>query len=213
MAARVHGVDLVRVQISAARLLTMDIVDIEQKHTPRRILRDVGAIITSIVVAYLLVQSGAFNQLLAAAMHWKLLGTLVAGVFFTSIFTVAISTITIAEIATTTNPLVVAIIGGVGAALGDFLIFKFFENHLAEDVKELLKISKKRIKFVFRFRFFRFLIPFFGALIIASPLPDEIGLAMMGVIHLKPKFLIPISYLLNSLGILIIGLIARGLVN
>ena len=58
-------------------------------------------------------------------------------------------------------------------------------------------------------RIFRWLIAFLGALIIASPLPDELGLTMMGFSKIKTSLFIPISFLLNSLGILIIGLIAK----
>src|SRR3989304_3240061 len=55
----------------------------------------------------------------------------------------------------------------------------------------------------FRLRFFRWLIAFLGALVIASPLPDELGLMMMGFSKMRTLFFIPISFLLNSLGILI----------
>ena len=51
-----------------------------------------------------------------------------------------------------------------------------------------------------------------GALIIASPLPDELGLAMMGVARIKLRVLIPISLVLNFAGIVLIGLIANALV-
>ena len=50
-----------------------------------------------------------------------------------------------------------------------------------------------------------------GALIIALPLPDEIGLVMMGLSRMKARHLIPISFVLNSLGIALVGLVARAL--
>jgi len=60
-------------------------------------------------------------------------------------------------------------------------------------------------------RLFRWSMVLFGALVIASPLPDEIGLAMMGLSKVKTLLFIPISFSLNAFGILIIGLIARTL--
>lgn len=181
-----------------------------QKHGPSKLARDIGTIITSIAVAYFLVQSGIFHDIFAISKEIKIVGSFIAGMLFTSIFTVALATVTIAEIALANNIWSVAIFGGLGAVVGDMIIFKFLRKNIAEDVEELIK-KRKGLNNVFKLRFFRFLIPFIGALIIASPLPDEIGLAMMGVVELKAKFLIPISFTLNSLGILIVGLVAQGL--
>ena len=50
--------------------------------------------------------------------------------------------------------------------------------------------------------------PLTGAIIIASPLPDELGLAMMGLSRVPIAAFIPISYTMNFLGILLIEFIA-----
>jgi uncharacterized membrane protein YdjX (TVP38/TMEM64 family) len=57
-------------------------------------------------------------------------------------------------------------------------------------------------------RFRHYLVYAFAGLIIASPLPDELGVALLaGFTHIKPwKFAI-ISYVCNTLGILIMLLI------
>jgi hypothetical protein len=48
-----------------------------------------------------------------------------------------------------------------------------------------------------------------GAIIIASPLPDELGLALLGVSTLsRPQFFL-LSFAMNSLGIFIILLVAQ----
>ena len=62
---------------------------------------------------------------------------------------------------------------------------------------------------ILHLKFFKWLIPFMGALVVASPLPDEIGLAMMGFSKIRTSLFIPISFLLNFLGILVIGFIAK----
>lgn len=58
---------------------------------------------------------------------------------------------------------------------------------------------------------FRWITFFLGALVISSPLPDELGLAMMGLSKAKMSTLIPVSLIFNSLGILAIALVARNL--
>lgn len=187
-------------------------MEIKEKHSPSKLVRDLGAIITSIVTAYLLSESGVLEIILAASRNWQIIGSFVAGIFFTSIFTVAIATVTLAEISLFNNIWLTALIGGAGAVIGDLLIFRFLKDNISEDITELIKHSK-RFRMIFKLRFFRFLFPFLGAIIIASPLPDEIGLTMMGVINLKIRYVIPISYILNSTGILIISLAARNLIN
>lgn len=184
-----------------------------KRHGPTKLARDIGTIITSIAVAYLLVEIDAFHGILVASSGVKFLSSFIAGIFFTSIFTIALSTVALVEIALTNNILEVALFGGAGAVIGDLVIFQFLKKGIAEDVEELIEKERKRLDRVFNLRLFRFLIPFIGALIIASPFPDEIGLAMMGIVKLEPKYLVPISFVLNSLGILVLLLIAQGLFN
>lgn len=178
-----------------------------KRHSPSKLVRNVGTIITSVVVAYLLAETRAFEGLLAASSGINFLGSFVAGMFFTSIFTFAPSTVTLAKIALSNNIWGVAFFGSLGAVVGDIVIFKFLRSVIAEDIEDLIK-RRKRLGGIFRLRFFRFLIPFLGAIFIALPLSDEVGLAMMGVMKLKMKFLIPISFALNFLGILVVGLVA-----
>ena len=48
------------------------------------------------------------------------------------------------------------------------------------------------------------MLPIIGAIIIASPFPDEIGVSLMGLSKLStPKFIF-ISYILNSIGLFLI---------
>ena len=57
--------------------------------------------------------------------------------------------------------------------------------------------------------FFYWLSSFLAAAIIASPLPDELGLMILGFIHFNTKKFLPIAFVLNFLGILAITLFAQ----
>ncbi|MBP9757924.1 MAG: hypothetical protein KBD06_04955, partial [Candidatus Pacebacteria bacterium] len=59
-----------------------------------------------------------------------------------------------------------------------------------------------------RFRFFRYLTFFAGGVIIASPLPDELGISLLGLSRMREIHFVPLSFAFNFLGIFIIGLIA-----
>src|SRR3989344_1259828 len=137
-------------------------------------------------------------------------GSFIAGILFVSVFTVAPATIALGEIAQSNSAITVAIIGGLGALIGDLIIFRFVRDRVSQHLFYLIKISKsERLFSIFKLRLFRWIIPFVGALIIASPLPDEIGVAMLGLSKIKNSYFILLSLLLNSAGILIIGLIAK----
>ncbi len=169
-------------------------------------------IILSIVVAVILVKTGALESLLSSTQELRFIGSFVAGMLFTSIFTVAPATVVLAEIAQSNPVFWVAFFGGIGALVGDLVIFRFVKDRLSDDFLYLIKKSKsERLISIFRLRLFRRLIPFVGALIVASPLPDELGLTMMGLSKMKTSLFIPLSFLLNFLGILVIGLIAKNL--
>jgi hypothetical protein len=60
-------------------------------------------------------------------------------------------------------------------------------------------------------RFCHWLPLFVGGIILASPLPDEVGVSILGVAKMRPSRFMLMSFFFNSIGILVIGLIARGI--
>lgn len=175
------------------------------------IMRDFGIIVLSIVIAVILAKTGALEGILTSTEEWRVVGSLLAGIFFVSIFTAAPAGVVLFEIAAANSIWEVALFGGIGALIGDLLIFRFIKDSLSEDMHWLIhKTKQERMVSIFRLKLFRWLVPFIGAVIVASPLPDEVGLAMMGLSKMKTKVFIPISFTLNFLGILVIGMIAKG---
>lgn len=176
------------------------------------LIQDAAIVVLSVLIAIVLAKTGVLVDILASSKKLELFGSFIAGMFFTSVFTAAPATVVLAEIAQVNSIFLVALFGGAGALIGDMVIFRFIKNRLSEDILYLLKKSKsERLLSIFRLRLFRWSIAFLGALMIASPLPDELGLMMLGFSKMKTSFFIPISFLFNSLGILIIGLIAKAI--
>ena len=166
----------------------------------------------SILIAIILAKTGALQDLITSTQEVKFVGSFIAGILFVSVFTVAPATIALGEIAQSNSAITVAIIGGLGALIGDLIIFRFVRDRVSQHLFYLIKISKsERLFSIFKLRLFRWIIPFVGALIIASPLPDEIGVSMLGLSKMKNSYFILLSFILNSAGILIIGLIAKSL--
>lgn len=178
----------------------------QQKH----LVVDLVIITASVVLAVFLVKSGVIYDFIAGTRSAKYLGAFIAGIFFTSAFTTAPATAAFIELSNFNSVYLMALLGGLGALLGDSVIFRFVKQRFASDVDYLLAMSgRQRLVFIFRRRLFRWITATIGALIIASPLPDEIGIALLGISKIKIGRFAIVSFLLNSLGILIIGLVAR----
>lgn len=179
------------------------------------ILQDIGIIILSILIAVILVKTGILVSLIEGLGAFKLLGAFIAGMFFTSIFTTVPALTTLGEIALLQNPFLVAIIGGLGAVIGDMVIFRFVRDRFADDLKEVFTLEhpSKRLAKLADMRFFRWFVLFFGGLIIASPLPDELGVSILGLAKVPTRWFIPIAFIFNTLGILVVALAVRSVGN
>ena len=182
-------------------------------HKNNYILQDVGIIFLSILVAIILVQTETLSKILTATKELKLIGSFVAGMFFTSVFTITPAAAALGEIARANSILLTAFFGSIGAVIGDLIIFRFFKDKLSEHLMELVEHQKgwKRIKALFRLRSFRWLTALAGGLVIASPLPDELGICLLGCSKIKTSRFIPLSFIFNFLGILLIGWIAQAI--
>lgn len=175
------------------------------------LLHDVLLIIISLSVAFALVQTGFLSVVLASTREWQFIGSFIAGLFFTSIFTTAPAIVALGEI-TLVHPIAsVALFGALGAVIGDLIIFRFIRDKFAEHLLELLshRYLGKRVRTLLRLRLFRWVSFFVGGLIIASPLPDELGLSLLGFSKMKIKWFIPLSFVFNFIGIVLIGLVTR----
>ncbi|MFA6270065.1 MAG: hypothetical protein WC657_02540 [Candidatus Paceibacterota bacterium] len=174
---------------------------------------DVTLLLISISFAIFITKTGVVREFIEYFNDLEWVGILLAGLFFTSAFTTA-PAIAVLGTLTETNPLLsLVILGGIGATLGDYIIFRFIKDRISSDVDYLLSFSK-RLRFfaIFKTRLFKFFVPFIGALIIASPFPDEIGITMIGLSKINKKIFLLISFLLNGIGIFIIGWLAKTIV-
>lgn len=167
--------------------------------------RDILIIAASISIAVILAQTDAIPRFMA------LIGSapveaLIAGFFFTSLLTITPAGVAFAEMAQTVPPLQLATWGAAGAVLGDLVLFLFVRDALSDDIMMMLRGSwMRKLKALFKSPFLSWAVPVAGALVIASPLPDEVGLAMLGLSKTDLRFLIPVSYAMNFLGNLLIS--------
>ncbi len=179
----------------------------------KRLLCDLLILILSISVAGLLVQTNFVEAIINTSGSWYIVSSFIAGLSFTSVFTTAPAMVALAGLGESFSPVIVALVGALGALIGDALIFSFVKGHLTEDISYLLSKTKaRRLKHIFTGRYMRWSLALLGALVIASPLPDELGLTLMGISQMSFLRFTLISYTFNFIGILLISLLARTIV-
>lgn len=175
------------------------------------LMRDIMLIVLSVIFAVVLAKTDILIKILTSTQELKFFGSFIAGIFFTSIFTTAPAIVTLGELARANSIMSVAILGAIGALAGDLIIFRFIRDEFSEHLMELVKHQGivKRIRALSKLKFFRWLTFLTGGLIIASPLPDELGIGLLGFLKMKTSWFILISFLFNFMGILLIGLVAK----
>lgn len=172
--------------------------------------KDVFFILIGIAIAIVLSNSGAIDMTVNF-LGGQELASFAAGIFFTSAFTLAPATIALAHISEHTPVLVVALWGGLGAMCGDLLLFLFIRDKFGDDLRAAFKSSFLSKHFInsFHLGFMKWLSPIIGAAIIASPLPDELGLGLMGLSKTRLYVLLPIAFVMNVIGIYLMATFAQ----
>jgi membrane protein YqaA with SNARE-associated domain len=129
-----------------------------------------------------------------------------------SVFTTAPAVAAILLIAQDEGIWLVALVAAIGSLLGDFVLFWFARDRLSYYLKELLQkeMSKRHVARIFHMHIFRWIAFVLGAVIIASPLPDELGIAILGFARLGSNLFVPLSFVANFLGLVAVAYMVIG---
>ena len=178
----------------------------------KNLFRDLFFVGVSVFISLWVVRLGILENVVSVVSEIKLLAAFVTGFFFTSAFTIAPAAIIFAGLAHEVSHFQLAFWGACGAMVGDLTIFYFVRDRFAQDIIDVLKIAKaKKLTHFFHKGFFRWLSPLIGAIIIASPLPDEIGITMMGFSKTKVALLVPICFVMNFIAIYFLASVLVGI--
>ena len=172
-----------------------------RKTARHELAKDIFFIIIGIGIAIALARSG-FLDWLIVVFGGGIIASFIAGVFFTSMFTIAPASVVLAHLIGTMPIPTLVISGALGALCGDLMLFFFIRDRFTDDLKHSFKPSfVKHVVHSFHFGFLKWLSPILGAAVIVSPLPDEVGLTLMGLTKTRVVVLIPISFSMNILAI------------
>ncbi len=159
----------------------------------------------SLIIAGILYENESFHTFLLHLGGWGYVGAFFAGILFVSTFTAATGILILLVLAEQLSAIELGIIAGLGAVVGDLIIFRFIKDDLISEVEPIYEqFGGGHVTKLLHSRYFSWTLPVIGAVLIASPLPDEIGISLLGLSKMKTYQFIVLSFGLNAVGIIFV---------
>jgi uncharacterized membrane protein YdjX (TVP38/TMEM64 family) len=167
----------------------------------------------SIILLIIFADHGLVRAIIASISGLGFLGIFFSGFFIVSTFTIVPATLVMAEMTRIYGFWETVLLASVGAIVGDFLIFSFIRRTANQELKPIIDFiaKEKHIRRIFHSPLFGWVTPVVGAAIIASPLPDELGLSLLGVHGMSNKKFLLLVTVLDFLGISLLVSVLRTL--
>lgn len=168
----------------------------------------------SIILAYLFFQADFFREVAVKLNSHGYVSILFAGFLFSYGFTAPFAVGFFVSLAPQVNIFLAAPLAGIGAVLSDVLIFRFIRASFRDEFDTLkLTFLFQKIRALFdghlSDRLKRYVLWAVAGFLIASPLPDEFGVSLVGgFTEINQKVFSVISFSLNTFGIFVILLLA-----
>ncbi len=169
---------------------------------------------TSIIAAYYVFTLPAISSFLNSFGAFGYIGIFIAGLLFSFGFTTPFAIGLFATL-NPANIFIASIIGGIGALVSDLCIYMFIKFSFMDEFTRLQKTRPFQMiiktftnNLAAKIRIY--LLYMAAGIILASPLPDEIGISMLaGITTVKTKNLALLSFIMNTLGVFIVLFISR----
>jgi len=163
-------------------------------------------LLLTFVIAYLLFYNRTYGPFYDFVASLSYFGTFISGSLYVYGFTAAPATALLLILAKEQNILLASLVGGLGALIGDLIIFSTIRHSFADEIEKLFEeeivkyIHSKTPLFIKKY-----FIPAAAIFIIASPLPDEVGIALFAATtNVSLRVFSVFSYIFNTLGIFVI---------
>lgn len=146
--------------------------------------RNTFLLLLGLFFTYLLYRSSFFPSLVSFLTRFGYLGGLLGGFLFSSTLTALIGLLLMLSLAPYLNLFGLVSAAALGAVIGDIIIFYLIRNKIDHDSSFTPQLfTRYHLTKLFHSRYFSWTLPVVGALIIMSPLPDELGISLFSVSH------------------------------
>ena len=172
--------------------------------------KNTSLLLLSLLVFIYLAGTPAVDNLIRQIGNLGYVGAFFAGLLFVSTFTVAPAAVVLYHLANSLHPIEIALIAGLGAMSGDYIIFRYIKDKIFTELRPLfLKFGRPYLRTVYKSPYFAWMLPVSGAFIIASPFPDEVGVSLLGLSKIKRWQFFLVTLTLNVIGIFLVVSAAR----
>ncbi len=163
-------------------------------------------LILTILVAYFVFSQTSLPGKIAQLEGFGYIGVFIAGFFYSFGFSGPFAVGFFTSVGNL-NIFWAALIGGVGSMISDMLIFTLIRFSFMNEFDQIKKTTpfvfiKKLAQKDINSKLRRIMLYIFSCAVIASPLPDEIGVTMLsGLTNITPRRMVIISLILSTAGI------------
>jgi hypothetical protein len=175
-------------------------------------------LLISFVITFLLAREGTFAFLTEHLNGHGYISVFLAGLLFSFGFTTAAGIVIFAKVAPDVHLLPAALLGGLGAMVMDQVLLRFVEFSFEDEFDRLRESAfARRIHDLFHHQRIseqvrRYILWSSAGLLIASPLPDELGITVLSSVrkieHMKFAIM---CFALNTVGIFFVLLAAKAI--
>jgi len=164
----------------------------------------------SIVLAYLLFREESVQSFFHSLGGLGYASAFTGGMLFAIGFGAAFGVGILLTIADDVNILLASVIGGLGALITDYLIFKFIRLTFDDEIDRLknsngFSLLRRKVFEKMPPRAMHYLAIGVAGIVISSPLPDEFGVAILAsTTTVKERIFSIVSFSLNTVGILLL---------
>ena len=134
------------------------------------------------------------------------IGAFFGGLMFAYSLTVGLGVAILLTLSETMPHLALALVAGFGGMLGDLFVFNLVRKKLKTKISKFYRLLDKRsfLRKILSRKKFNWILPTLGLLIVASPFPDELGVALIGESEMDESNFKLIAFLMNAVGIYIL---------
>lgn len=162
--------------------------------------RELIAFCLGVILAVIFLMSPALHHILNRIDDLGYPGMFVAGMMYGSGLTASLATIVFIDTPPGLNPIVVALLGGLGSAIYDLTIFLIMRREAEHGWLASVINRVRQRRFVPSW-----VTMVIGTLILISPLPDELAAGLFGVNHGRAKPFFFYSFASNTFGVLLLS--------
>jgi len=177
-------------------------------------------LLLSFVFTYYLIKTGIVSTVVESLGNFGYVSAFVLGLLFSLGFTTTPAAATLFFLAKHINPVGMAFIAAIGAALSNLTIYLFVKHRLLDEIRYILgeelrlEFSKFEINLtqsVMRSRGMRIFVPALAGILTAMPVPTELIAAVLwNIVRYKPQIVLIYSFVFSFIGILLLGLFGAG---